>query len=319
MKCIFKEWVITFTIHMYSPAESAHVLVWTGQYSARTTRRSTISNKMPCDPTLARADEVSISISCTVGCGDSSEEEGTFLYEIGVVLAPMDGLWSEAGGVIVGVWTVDDMWLVDVIFRELWVDIERAVRVGVGDVYFSVVRVVVDRIWEDCEGTTEALPVENWPTGEEGKTRMKRIKKREGREGVSEVVTMQFAVMDGRLFKTQAKENIRKRLTTSAHAQLLSIEGVSIRETVEGEIQLTFPCWPVVEPTQGSIRIRAEEVFQWLPTYLLWGINTHEAEDTILLLCHWNQNKKKHSGKLAVYYVLVARMYFDFYGWLLVA
>lgn len=84
--------------------------------------------------------------------------------------------------------------------------------------------------------------MENWPTGEEGKTRMKRIKEREGREGVSEVVTMQFAVMDGRLFKTQAKENIRKRLTTSAHAQLLSIEGVSIRETVEGEIQLTFPC-----------------------------------------------------------------------------
>lgn len=87
--------------------------------------------------------------------------------------------------------------------------------------------------------------MENWPTGEEGKTRMKRIKEREGREGVSEVVTMQFAVMDGRLFKTQVKEKkkgIRKRLTTSAHAQLLSIEGVSIRETVEGEIQLTFPC-----------------------------------------------------------------------------
>ena len=92
-KCIFKEWVVTFTKHVYSPGESAHILVghhWTGQYSSCTTRRNTVSNKMPSDPTQGGADEV--SISCTVGCGDSSDKVGTFLYETGVVLAPIVGL-----------------------------------------------------------------------------------------------------------------------------------------------------------------------------------------------------------------------------------
>ena len=47
-------------------------------------------------------------------------------------------------------------------------------------------------MWEDCEGTTEPLPVENWPTGEGVKTRMKRIKGRRRRDEMSEIVTMQL-------------------------------------------------------------------------------------------------------------------------------